>query len=314
MTGTSHVREAPADPSDEPAWNSLPAIHERAALYEVLDRYLEALQARAPRRAPWASVVRATQNNVQLHIGDGLWRTICGLGRYDLRFADLQSGQVGLFGAIEEAEAQVPYALRLKVVDDRITEVEEIIVRKTDLAMPFPEPAFVDKPIMNEIVPPQRRRARARMVSIADGYFDTLQLNDGTLFTPFADSCNRVENGVQTTNNPDSGLMATARLGCAEQFKLGIYRYDDRLRARRYPLIDEERGLVLAGAFIDHCGHLDRYQLTDGTPARSFVRHPHSFCLLELFKIADGKIEQVEANFITVPYHMPSPWSVRSPA
>ncbi len=288
--------------------NSLPPVFERATLYDVLDRYLAALKARKPERAPWAEIVRATQNNVALEIGDGLWGTIDGLGSYDLRCADLRTGQVGFFGVVEEAGVLVPYTLRLKVAGGRIEEVEEVIVRKSDLALPFPDPAFVDKPILNEVLAPERRRPRERMVSIADGYFDTLQLNDGTLFVEFADNCNRVENGVQTTNNTDPGLIATARLGCTEQFRLGIYRYDDRLRARRFPLIDEERGLVLAGGFIDHCGRLDRYQLTDGTPARSFLRYPHTFYLLELFKIGDGKIEQIEANFITVPYHMPSPW------
>jgi hypothetical protein len=38
------------------------------------------------------------------------------------------------------------------------------------------------------------------------------------------------------------------------------------------------------------------------------VRRPHSFYISELFKIDHGMIEQIEANFITVPYRMPSPW------
>ena len=42
------------------------------------------------------------------------------------------------------------------------------------------------------------------------------------------------------------------------------------------------------------------------------VRRPHSFYMLELFKIEDGMLRQIEANFITVPYYMPSPWD--SPA
>ncbi len=33
---------------------------------------------------------------------------------------------------------------------------------------------------------------------------------------------------------------------------------------------------------------------------------PHSYYLFELFKItAQGKIRQIEANFVTVPYNMP---------
>jgi hypothetical protein len=146
------------------------------------------------------------------------------------------------------------------------------------------------------------------MIGLADGYFSTLERNDGTLRTRFHPGCNRVENGVQTTNNPGLEFLPSARLGCEAQFRLGIYRYDDRLRARRYPLVDVERGLVLAGAFIDHCGRVGRYRLTDGTEVESPVRRPHSFSLLELFKLRAGAIEQIEANFITVPYHMPCAW------
>ncbi len=114
---------------------------------------------------------------------------------------------------------------------------------------------------------------------------------------------------MPTTNNPkEVGRSAVAGMGCADQFKLGHYRFDDRLRGRRYPLVDEERGLVFASAFIDHSGKLDTYAYTDGRVVESPIRRPHSYYLMELFKIKDGKIRQVEAVFITVPYYMPSPW------
>ena len=141
------------------------------------------------------------------------------------------------------------------------------------------------------------------------GYFDTLQRNDGTIHTKFHPDCNRVENGVQTTRNPEfAKIVPVSALGCEEQFRMGNYRYDDDLRARRFPLVDEERGLVLAYGFIDHSGRIDEYQLTDGRTVKSPVRRPHSFYISELFKIDHGMIEQIEANFITVPYRMPSPW------
>jgi hypothetical protein len=290
---------------------------DRQCLYGFLDQYLDALLRHDPSRVPWAKDLLFTENNVALEIGDGLWGTITGLGSYKLKFADVKEGQVGFFGVVEETHESSPYAMRIKVADGRISEVETAIFRLSDSAPlgpgphPFGNPKFVDKPIMNEVLKPQERRPRERMISIADGYFDTLQLNDGTLFTEFADTCNRVENGTQTTNNPELKLISVARLGCADQFRLGNYRYDDRLRARRFPLVDEERGLVLASAFIDHAGRLGTYKLTDGTVLESPVRRPHTFYLMELFKIKDGKIHQIEAVFMTVPYHMPSPWDNR---
>ncbi len=279
----------------------------RKQLYVVLDVYLEALQRRDPSRVRFWPDMRLTENNVAISVGDGLWNTLTGMGDYDLRFADTRTGQVGLFGVVEESGASSPFALRIKASDVGIGEVEMVVYRQADSALKFQPQSFEHKPVLNEVLAPRRKTARDRMVELANGYFDTLQQNDGTIHTRFHPDCQRVENGVRTTDNPDF-FTPVAALGCEEQFRLGNYRYDDRLRARRYPLVDEERGLVLAAAFIDHSGALGEYELTDGRRVTSPIRFPHSFYLMELFKIAEGMIEQIEAVFITVPYRMPSPW------
>jgi hypothetical protein len=293
---------------------TLPPACDRACLYGFMDRYLEALVVKDPARLPWAPNARFTENNVELSIGDGLWGTVTGLGEYKLKFADPQNGEVGFFGVVKETITSSAFAVRMKVQAGRISELETVILRVADMGAlagnenPFSKGVFEDKPILQQNVPPNLRRPRERMISIADGYFDTLQLNDGTLFTEFDPACNRIENGLQTTNNPATPLGMVSALGCAEQFKLGFYRYDDRLRARRFPLVDEERGLVLAMGFIDHSGKLGTYKLTDGRTSESPIRRPHTFHLMELFKIVDGKLRQIEAVFIAVPYNMPSPW------
>lgn len=288
--------------------NALPSSSTRVELYAVLDAYLGALRARDFSRCRWAPCVRNTENNVELILGDGLWGTITALGGYDLRFADVDTGQVGYFGLVTETFETSAYTVRLKVEQGAISEVETLVVRQLDSGIRFDPQKFEDKPALIEILPKAQWVPRARMISLANGYFDTLQLNDGTIFTRFHPHCNRVENGMQTTNNPDFPVVPVCGLPCEEQFRLGNYRYDDRLRGRRYPLVDEERGLVLAAAFIDHCGRLGEYRLTDGRLVTPPLRRPHSFYVMELFKIKDGALEQIEANFITVPYNMPSPW------
>jgi hypothetical protein len=290
-----------------PMADALPRPQSREALYGALDMFLEGLLARDPSRIAWADSVTYTENNVALMVGDGIWNTITGRGDYDLRFADPLTGQVGLFTTVIETRDESAFTLRLGVEDGAIAEIEMIVVRDADEALKFPNPRFWTKPVLEEIVPEAARVSRERMISIANGYFSTLECNDGTILTKFHPQANRVENGVQTTNNPDF-FVPVAALGCEEQFRLGNYRYDDRLRGRRFPLVDEARGLVMAGGFIDHCGKLGNYELTDGRKVSSPIRRPHTFYLLELFKIRDGAIEQIEANFITVPYHMPSPW------
>jgi hypothetical protein len=285
-----------------------PASCDRQCLYGALDGYLAALKARDTTRVRWAARVRNTENNVELRVGDGLWGTITGLDAYEMRFADPLTGQVAVFGVVDETGTRAPYSTRLKVVNGTIAEVETIIVRPQDSGIPFVTADIKPLAVWDEVLPPARRVSREAMIAAANGYFDTLQLNDGTLHVGFTDDCNRRENGKQSTNLKDPDLDAIWRLGCADQFRLGAYRYDDRLRDRRFLAVDEERGIVLAGGFIDHEGRLGEIRLTDGSLRTTHFFRPHSFVLLEAFKVDGGKIRQVEAVFITVPYNMPSPW------
>jgi hypothetical protein len=292
-----------------------PATHpnpdcDRSCLIQLADQYLAGLVAHNPKQIPWAPQVKFTENNVPLAIGDGIWGTITGLGDYKLYVTDEAHGEVGFFGQVQEPSFPSLMAMRLKVEQRQISEAEMVILRIVyePKSIVWPEAILEDKPEFTEVLPPARRRPRERMISIADGYFDTLQLNDGKLFTEFAEDCDRVENGTKTTHNSSVDFTAVGALGCEEQFKQGNYRYDSALRARRFPLVDEERGLVLAAAFIDHNGVLDEYTLSDGRKIKSPIRFPHSFYLLELFKIDDGKIKQIESVFVTVPYGMASPW------
>jgi hypothetical protein len=287
------------------AWESTMAT--RAELHKMMDTYLAALTVRDASAVPFAADAFITENNVQLTPGDGCWNTVTALHPYRLYMAEPEAGQVAVFTAIEETDAINPCCVRLEVVDGTIVAAETVVARNKDEGFPFGPQFYIDKP---EMALPAQPAAREELVRVADGYFETIERNDGTIRTRFHPDCNRVENGVQTTNNADFPLPI-ARLGCEEQFAMGWYRYDDELRARRFPLVDIEQGIVLAYGFIDHSGRLGDYTLADGTPARSPVRRPHSYYLAEAFKIVDGEIRQVEADFLTVPYRMPSPWDGR---
>jgi hypothetical protein len=282
---------------------------DRQCLYGFLDQYLAALKAKDASRLPLARNFRYSENNVMMKFPDGVWGTITGFSDYNLRTADPAEGAVGCYGIVQETNSTSILSLRLKIVDRKIAEAETII-RRSEGAGPFPsKPTLTSNPVFEEIVPADARSPRERMIAIADGYFSTLQLNDGALFAPFYDDCDRWENGLLTTHNQDlAKIIPTASLGCAQQFKLGNYRYDDRVRDRRFFLVDEERGLIMTAGFIDHAGRLQNYVLTDGTAVKSSMHTPSTLCFLELFKIRGGKIQQIESVFIGVPYNMPSPW------
>ncbi len=285
---------------------------DRACLYGFLHQYLKALVAKDPSKLPLSPAVMFTENDVPLKVGDGLWNTISALGPHGLEFADTTSGEVGYLGVVEETHTKSPYAMRIQVRGGKITQIETVVARPAASATPQPNlDHYVDKAVLKKDLPLNERSPRAKMIALVDGYFDTLQRNDGTLHTDFDKDCNREENAMQSTNNPSNKIFPVTNLGCADQFRVGYFRYDDRARDRRFPVVDVRRGLVLAAMFLDHSGRLGEYKLTDGRTLESPMRTPSTLCILELFKIRSGKILQIEAVMASVPYNMRPAWPAR---
>lgn len=284
---------------------------DRQCLYGFLDQYLKALAAHQPAGLPLAASYKYSENNVFLKVGDGLWNTITALGPDGIQFADVPDGEVGYLGVVQESNAKSPYVMRMKIAGGKISQIETIVARPTAL---FSQPTldhFKDIPNFRDILPPSERSPRAKMMQLVEGYFDTLQRNNGTIHTVFDANCNREENAQRSTNNPSNHIFPVTSLGCEGQFKTGYFYYDDRARSRGFPLVDLERGLILARVFLDHSGNVKQYKLTDGRELKSPFLTPSSLDILELFKIRNGKILQIEATMAEVPYNMPSVWGAQ---
>jgi len=283
---------------------------DRAELVDLLERSCEALRSNDPAQLVLAPGARFAENSVEFPFGDGVWQTVTGMGDYAWLLADPTNGQAARFGVLEESGEKALFVMRIAADPSlAITEMEILVGRPADAGVPFLTAELDERPELTESIPPAARSNRREMLALANGYFDTLQQNDGTIRTRFHPGCNRRENGVFTTNSLRPDIAPVARLGCEEQFALGYYRFDNWIRARRYPLVDEEAGVVLAGGFIDHDGRTREYELTNGEKRTGFFLRPHSFAFLEAFKIRDGAISAVEAVFHFVPYRMRSPWS-----
>ncbi|HWW66146.1 MAG TPA: hypothetical protein VNZ43_15430 [Sphingomonadaceae bacterium] len=279
----------------------------------LLDGIDEALDRNDASRLRWHPSARFSENCVEMPIGDGAWGTITGIGPTMLSLADPETGQAARFGVLDESGDHALYVARIAVSDDAIREFELLVARPHDCGVPFLSTDLQPRPEFSAPLSSAARVGRARMLTLANGYFDTLERNDGTIHTVFAPDCQRRENGVQTTSNVRPDIAPIARLGCEEQFRLGYYRFDNWIRARRYPLVDEQQGVVLAGGFIDHDGRLKDYQLTNGERRAGFFLRPHSFAFLEAFRIQDDRIAAVEAVFHFVPYRTRSPWAADEP-
>jgi len=283
----------------------------RDCLVGLVNAHMRALAGRDPSTLPLANDVMFTENNVVIPVGQGLWRTVTAVDATGLEAADETTGQAAWFGSVRENGEPAIYAVRIHVENGLIDEIETVVHRRTALPAPFGDVTkMVHDPEFNEILRPEQRRSRERLLAIADSYFDTVEVNDGQVFAPFSDDCARLENGISTTApTPGStgGNAASIASGCREQFELGIYRINKRVR-RNLPLVDVERGVVVGSGFFDHANEWDRYNLTDGREMKTALKWPNSITLLEAFRIRDAEISRVEAVFTYVPYFMHNPF------
>jgi hypothetical protein len=304
---------------------------DRACLDGFVDRTLDALAANAPSRLPVTQTVKYTEDGQRLALGDGLWNTATGRGTYKFYMEDPAAGEVGFFGTMREAGEPVMLALRLKIVDRKIAEIETIVVRNVQEAKDMEKRGHPD-PLFMETIPPAQRVSRAALVRTANLYFSGMQLDDGKHdYSFFADDCNRVENGSLATNNPvnrngslvaahgnsvdkssqeRSDLTYSASWGCRAQFQSGLLHFVTRIRDRRFVVVDPERGVALAFAFFDHAAGKSRtFQLPDGRTVTSGPTTPWTWEIAEVFKVENGKIRRIEAVYHRAPYGMNSGWS-----
>jgi hypothetical protein len=313
--------------ADPPAAVANTSPCDRVCLGGVAEVYLNAVLAHDPAKAPLALNARYTENGVTLSLPDGLWRTLDKLGSYRLIVADPQNRSIGFLAKGLENGAPVLIGTRLRVINHQITEMESVVGRLSNTtggaAFGAPKAASIDGQPRQQFLtdlPAAGRRTAAQLAAIVNGYYTGLEGNRGDKPPAFADDCHRLENETPTTNNPvASGAQPGAgNLPCAKAFGLGYYREDTRLRNRRILAVDTERGLVYAGAFFDHDATVRGYTLKDGRDFKVRNTGPWTWMTHEIFQInADGKISQVEAVLLSVPYgmrpgwvtgtHMPSP-------
>ena len=298
---------------------------DRACLQNYVDKYMDAMLAHNPSPTLFAKNVKFTENGIRLPFGnEGLWYDMAGKGTYKFYIPDIETQQIAFIGtALEGGSAPraktlagevsaklaaanpnpksgakpaepttVAIALRLKIVNKLITEVEQLVIRpETSLTgggstSKFPptgvsvEKLGAPRKIFSEIIPEAERPSREELIKTADYYFTGLARNDGKGYYPFTDDCERLENGIVATRE------------CKKQFESGqLFNVVSRIRDRRFVAVDRERGIVFAFGFFDH----EQINWT--------------WQIAELFRIEKGKIRLIEAVFHRCPYGMNSGWS-----
>ena len=280
---------------------------DRACLTGMVDQYLVAMVAHDPSKLPLARDVKFIEDGVPLQLGDGLWATAGALGTYKLYFAEPEAGEVGAYVIVQENGAPVILALRLRVVKRHITEIESLIARKQTTSLINTDNMTEARPIFLETVPPADRPSREEMVSMVGKYFDGIEQGNGDI-VPFAPDCIRIENGVQTC--PSSASSPLGALSCGAQLSTKIFTYIQTVSPRRFPVVDRERGLVLAIVRFNHPGTQQTIEVA-GHGKMTMGRYsqwPNSTHIAELFKIQDHKIKEITAVIVLHPYKAAMGW------
>jgi hypothetical protein len=295
---------------------------DRACLIKLADDYAAALAAHDPSKVPLAANAVTVENAKKIGRGDGLWRTATGgVTEFRVPVPDPVSQQVGLLAMMEVEGKPALVGIRLKRQGGRIVEAEHMVASNLSEAqlanLRAPRPALL-RP-----VPEEYADSRGRLIHIGKSYYDALDLNNGAM-TPFADDCERRENGFQTARNPmtrvtsgngqtDAAFAYLGGLGCAAQMNTNMWEYIDTIENRRVEIADTVTGLVWGASHFHHDMKEDRYRLI-GVPGQEYrvIRAStgagFDMPAFHIYKIWGGQMHEIEAIGIVLPYMSPTGW------
>ena len=283
----------------------------------MVDKYLASVVAHDPKLCPLADNVVFVENQQVLPVGDAGWRTINRLGSYRHYFCDFEMNQVGLIANIYEHDAGCVYVLRLKLDNDKITEIDQWISRDPFGAENYEKLGKPD-PIWLEPIPLAQRQSREALMMNAHIYFQALERNDGTGIYPFRDDCERIEHARRTVSQKDNTGYGHADVAtkfvtmpAKAQYEFGMMAFVTRIRDRFAPVIDVERGAVMGQGTYDFDGALTKIHFikdnVDWTiPA--YFRTARSHMATEAFKVINGSFRYIEMTFIEVPHGTRQHW------
>ncbi|NLA74076.1 MAG: hypothetical protein GX846_01125, partial [Deltaproteobacteria bacterium] len=278
----------------------------RKCLEEKMDLYLAALVKNDPSLAPLAANAVLVENTKKIPIGEGLWKTTtAGPTEFKIIVADEEADEVAFMGVIEENQKPTIAAIRLKIEDKKITKIDHLVVHN-EKGEPLHTNMSAVRPALLERLPKMERIAREKMIKAADSYYEAIIQSNGDV-APFANECQRRENGIISANNPEplpkdadammQALFAFGQMKCGEQLSTGVMSYISDITDRRVFAVDEENGLVFAFSIFRHTGEPKVIQIK-GVPG--VTERPNDFGAFDLpaahiYKIRSGKIYEIEA-------------------
>jgi hypothetical protein len=267
---------------------------DRPCLSGFLDDYLGALAAHDPSRLPLAPDVIFTENGRLLELGEGAWRTVGTQLGYRDDLLDPETAGAAALTAFYEADGVVQYFVRLAVADRRITEIESLAVRASDVRWFAAENLEGLSDLFTTPVQPTERLSRDELVAGARAYFTAIETEGTPEFVqaPFAPGMNRIENGLQTTNAPPGSARLDRHTWSADQQLERAAYAGTKITDTRYPIVDVERGSVLAIPVFHFPG--------ENAP---------TVLAAEIFKVTGGSLREIRAVLQNLPGGAGPVWS-----
>ena len=259
----------------------------RECLSGFISKYLDAMLSHNPGLLPRSADVKFTEDSEVMKLGEGLWKSVSGIRPYRRDVLDVPQGIATTKVVVEETGSPVLLQLRLKIVDQKITEVETMTVRTQKEGALF-NPDALKEPRKEMSFAPQRGQIaqREEMVKIANTYSEGVKIGGFVAVdAPFSSDAYRIENGVIT-----AGTGCT-RPGCENIKTQKIIEHPGI--SWRIAAVDEDLGIVLM--------RLDFGETPSYGAGRSLV-------VWEEFKIYGGAIHAVEAFIRYMPSNKGSGW------
>jgi hypothetical protein len=270
-----------------PSSHAVAADCDRECLRGFITQYLDALVAHNPKALQLADKVRFTEDSVEMHLGDGLWKDASRIQSYRQDVLDVREGVAASQVVVEEAGSPALFVLRLKVADKKITEIETMVTRTQKEGALFKLDALqaADK---NMLSAPDKSQLPSRedAIRIAQSYPAGLKIGSFvTVDAPFASDAYRVENGAITAG------PGCSRPGCENIKTQKIMEHP--FITTRVIAVDEDLGIALL--------RMNFGQTNSYGPGNALI-------VWEEFKVYGGQIHAVEAFMKIMPASMGSGW------
>jgi hypothetical protein len=203
-------------------------------------------------------------------------------------------------------------------VNGKIAEIDHMV---SPLNEPLPAGLLKPRPGLVSKIANSERVSREQMLEAANAYYDAIEQSDGNV-APFADECQRRENGMTSANNQDplppnaqqapGSIAMFGRMKCGPQLSTGIMGYITDINQRRLFAVDEEMGLVMAYSMFNHDGEPKPLKIKGVSGVTESPNNWGKFTVPagHIYKIKGGKIYEIEAMAIVgVPYQVSDGWN-----